>query len=160
MKRYVTVVAAVAVLGFGIGLARGETAAPGTEGYGDMVVTYNANTGELSFDVPEGETISSLSVRSAGNYLTGDSAPDFMKQDTLFSADDDMEIFSGLVTLNIDEDFTLGTVVGVPGPSDPFADFTFEYNGIELATMEVVPEPATFCLLSLGGLALIRRKNR
>ena len=42
---------------------------------------------------------------------------------------------------------------GVGGPADPSP------QGTLLGNLEFVPEPATLCLLGLGGLALIRRRH-
>lgn len=133
---------------------------PDPEVEGEIIASYNSQTGEISIQVPEGMTISSLSIRSAGNFLTGDDAPSFMSQDALFSADDDSEIFSGLVPLSLSEDFSLGNIVGVPGPSDPYGDLTIEYNGTQYAALAVVPEPGTMFLLGISSLALIRRRRK
>jgi hypothetical protein len=104
----------------------------------DLYVYYNANqAGTIDFTIQGTTTLTGLDVAVLAD-------PVFAIADPVNSIDGNYVVFEGLS----DSDLTLDATAGTN---------TYAYiNGVQIVE---VPEPMTIALLSLGGLALIRRKR-
>lgn len=106
--------------------------------------------GYLSF------TDSDDNVLLAGNIICFDLSEVF---DGLLVAQGEFEVTGGL----LDSDFALpyGDIVQITFSVSPSSinDFSADFSASSNITVMPIPEPATVCLLGLGGLSLLRRKK-
>ena len=130
----------------------------GAEGDDQTSLVYQANTGELSVDAPAGKELTSINITSDGNQFIGDQpavldgAFDNFGADNIFKA-----TFGGSFG-----SISFGNVLpaGVP-EADLVADLSAVGSlagGGDLGDVDLIyiPEPATFMLLGLSILSLIR----
>ncbi|MEM9420381.1 MAG: PEP-CTERM sorting domain-containing protein [Planctomycetota bacterium] len=130
--------------------------------------TYDRETGDLTFNILAPNAVQIVGLTSVGNFDTN-ATPGSL---TLFNGavsttdahlqfnEDTIAYFFGANNFYDAGSFEIGPVLATGLTQN---DLNFEYTNANGATVSgdvsIVPEPGSFALLGLGGLALLRRRR-
>ena len=134
----------------------------GTQGDGQTSVIYNANTGEVAVDAPDGKELTSINITSAAGVFLGDKpaaldgAFDNFAADNVFKATFGGSFgsisFGAITDPGLSEEFVAGdlTVVGSLAGGGDLGDVDLVY----------IPEPSALLLIVIGSFGVLRWRSR